>query len=155
MEEYKQGGENYFLWASFFDPHPSYLVPEPWASMYKPEDMDVPEFTPGEFDDKPIHFKLTQVVEPDFSYLKEDGEERPHWVHGAHSHLSSRDTKAKNMAIYYGMVSMMGHYIGKILDKLEELDLLKNTAVIFTTDHGHFGGEHGLIAKAIHHYEES
>lgn len=58
------------------------------------------------------------------------------------------------MATYYGMISMLDHYIGKILDKLEDLDLLKDTAIIFTTDHGHFLGEHGLVAKAIHHYED-
>src|SRR5699024_3079579 len=26
----------FFIWASFQDPHPPYLVPEPWASMYDP-----------------------------------------------------------------------------------------------------------------------
>jgi arylsulfatase A-like enzyme len=26
--------------------------------------------------------------------------------------------------------------------------------VVFTTDHGHFLGQHGLTAKAIHHYED-
>ena len=154
LEEYKQKNEKFFLWASFFDPHPSYLVPEPWASMYNPQDMDIPEFTPGEFDDKPIHFKLTQTHNPDFSYLKEDGETRPSWVHGAHSQLSDKKSRARNMATYYGMISMMDHYIGKILDKLDELGLTKNTVVVFTSDHGHFYGQHGLVAKAIHHYED-
>lgn len=154
LEEYKKNNENFFLWASFFDPHPSYLVPEPWASMYKPEDMVVPEYTPGEFDDKPPHFGLTRQDKPDFSYLKEEGEDRPHWVHGASRQMVSKEKMAKNMATYYGMVSMMDHYIGKILDKLEELDLMKNTVVVFTTDHGHFLGQHGLCAKAIHHYED-
>lgn len=154
LEEYKHKKEHFFLWASFFDPHPSYLVPEPWASMYKPEDMHVPEFVLGEFDDKPVHFKLARTKAPDFSYLKEDEDDRPHWVHGAQSHLSSKEKIAKNMATYYGMISMLDHYIGKILDKLEDLDLLKDTAIIFTTDHGHFLGEHGLVAKAIHHYED-
>ena len=114
----------------------------------------MPEFTPGEFDDKPPHVGLTQQANPDFSYLKEEGEDRAHWVHGAHGHLQSREKKAKNMATYFGMVSMLDHYIGKILDKLEELDLVKNTVIVFTTDHGHFYGQHGLIAKAIHHYED-
>lgn len=153
LEAYKKKNENFFLWASFFDPHPSYLVPEPWASMYKPEDMKVPQFASGEFDDKPRHFKLTQTQNPDFSYLKED-ENKPHLVHGACCHLQSDKVKAQNMAIYYGMISMLDHYIGKILDKLEELDLVKNTTIVFTSDHGHFFGQHGLTQKAIHHYED-
>ena len=58
------------------------------------------------------------------------------------------------MAIYYGMVSFMDHHIGRILDALDRLGLADHTLVVFTTDHGHFLGQHGLIAKAIHHYED-
>ena len=35
---------------------------------------------------------------------------------------------------------MMDKYIGKILDKLEELGLAEDTIIVFTTDHGHFVG---------------
>src|SRR5690554_2322086 len=31
----------FFCWSSFHDPHPPYLVPEPWASMYDPADMPI------------------------------------------------------------------------------------------------------------------
>ena len=54
----------------------------------------------------------------------------------------------------YGMVTMMDTYIGKILDQLEALGLVDDTLVIFTSDHGDFWGQHGLNAKAIHHYED-
>lgn len=49
---------------------------------------------------------------------------------------------------------MMDKYIGKILDKLDELGLSDNTLVVFTTDHGHFFGQHGLQAKGGFHYED-
>lgn len=48
----------------------------------------------------------------------------------------------------------MDKHIGRILDHLDAKDLTKNTLIIFTTDHGHFLGQHGLVAKAIHHYED-
>jgi len=32
-------GKPFFLWASFFDPHPPYILPEPWVSMYDPNAM--------------------------------------------------------------------------------------------------------------------
>lgn len=154
LEAYREKNEPFFLWASFFDPHPSYLVPEPWASMYDAEAMEVPEAVAGEFDDKPPHFALTQQENPDFSWLKEPGDDRPHWVHGASRQKTSREVKAKNMAVYWGMISMLDHFIGKILDKLEALDLMKHTVIVFTSDHGHLYGQHGLTAKAIHHYED-
>jgi uncharacterized sulfatase len=54
----------------------------------------------------------------------------------------------------YGMMTMLDKYIGKILDKLDELGLTEKTLVCFTSDHGDFWGQHGLVAKAIHHYED-
>jgi arylsulfatase A-like enzyme len=58
------------------------------------------------------------------------------------------------VAIYYGMVSMMDKYIGQILDRLDALGLAENTLVVFTTDHGHLFGQHGLVAKGGFHYED-
>ncbi len=151
MEGFKRQGENFLLWASFFDPHPHYMVPEPYASMYDPATVTVPEHVPGEFDDKPPYFALSQMAHPDFSaYQEPEGNA----IHGAGSHLRSRDEKAKNIAAMYGMMTMLDTYIGKILDKLDELGLAEDTLVCFTTDHGDFFGQHGLVAKAIHHYED-
>jgi arylsulfatase A-like enzyme len=152
MEQFHAGGENFFLWASFFDPHPQYMVPEPYASMYDPASVTVPEHVDGEFDDKPPHFGLTQEQKPDWSSYKTD--EGSNALHGGHSHLSSRETKARNIATMYGMMTMLDKYIGVILDKLDELGLTDNTLVVFTSDHGDFWGQHGLTAKAIHHYED-
>ena len=61
---------------------------------------------------------------------------------------------SKNMAVYYGMISFMDEQIGRILDALDRLGLAGNTLVVFSTDHGHFLGQHGLIAKGAFHYED-
>ena len=151
MEEYSRNGLPFFLWASFFDPHPQYMVPEPYASMYDPGAVTVPDYVPGEFDDKPPYFRLSRQEQPDFTAFHEP---EGHYIHGAGSHLSSRGEKARNIATMYGMVTMLDKYIGKILDKLDALGLRENTLVCFTTDHGDFWGQHGLTAKAIHHYED-
>ncbi len=151
MEQYHREHLNFFLWASFLDPHPQYMVPNPYASMYDPKRVTVPEHREGEFDDKPPYFKLSQQQAPDFSSFQEpDGS----GIHGSGSHLRSREDKAKNIATMYGMMTMLDSYIGKILDKLDELTLTESTLVCFTTDHGDFWGQHGLTAKAVHHYED-
>jgi uncharacterized sulfatase len=119
--------------------------------MYNPQDIEVPHLTPGEHNQNPPHFQLTQKARPDFSSWREpDG----NGMHGFHSHLHNREELAKDIAIYYGMISLMDKYIGVILDKLDELGLAGNTLVVFTTDHGHFYGHHGLIAKGAFHYED-
>jgi len=48
LEKYNREKENFFLWASFFDPHPVYLVPRPWDTMYDPEKLTVPSVVEGE-----------------------------------------------------------------------------------------------------------
>jgi uncharacterized sulfatase len=151
LEEYAHNDDNFFLWASFFDPHPAYLVPEPWDAMYDPASLTVPQVTPGEHDYNPPHFQLTQQPQPDFSPWQEpEGK----GMHGFHSHLHDREELAKDIATYYGMISLMDKQIGHILDKLDELGLAGNTLVVFTSDHGHFYGHHGLIAKGPFHYED-
>ena len=150
LKEYKEEGENFFLWASFFDPHPSYHVPEPWDTMYDPESLTIPQVVEGEHDKNPPHFAMTQELNPDFSDYKESG----YFMHGFHRHASKEKDLSKKIAVYYGMVSLMDKYIGKILDRLDELGLADNTLVVFTTDHGHFYGHHGLTSKGAFHYEE-
>ncbi|MDD9267313.1 sulfatase [Paenibacillus sp. GCM10023248] len=151
LEQYKESGEPFFLWSSFFDPHPDYLVPAPWDTMYDPDKLTIPTVTPGEHDQNPPHFGLTQQADPDFSHLREG----QYGIHGYHSHATLPESERKQLvATYYGMISCMDKYIGRILDRLDELGLADNTIVVFTTDHGHFFGQHGLQYKGGFHYED-
>ena len=151
LESYADEGAPFFLWSSFFDPHPPYLVPEPWDRMYDPAKVSIPQVTPGEHKKNPEHFRKTQQKNPDFSEWEEpEGAE----MHGCHSHLQDKKSLAKDIAIYYGMISCMDKYIGTILEKLDMLGLTENTLIVFTSDHGHFFGQHGLIAKGPFHYED-
>jgi arylsulfatase A-like enzyme len=150
LEHASEQEQPFFVWSSFHDPHPPYLVPEPWASMYNPEDMLPGHIAEGEHDANPIHFRKTQENDPDWWKAARRGE----GIHGGHSHLHDEDNLRKDMACYYGMVSFMDQQIGRILDTLDRLGQADNTLVVFTTDHGHFLGQHGLVAKAIHHYED-
>ena len=48
---------------------------------------------------------------------------------------------------YYATTSFVDAQIGRVLDKLEETGLDKNTIVILTSDHGYHLGEHGHWQK--------
>jgi len=141
----------FFIWSSYHDPHPPYCVPEPWASLYDPDEMEPGELTPGELEAMPAPHRMTRDPEADFSPFNADG----FGNHGYHPHTGvSRRHLQEAMAIYYGMISFMDHWIGKTLDRLETLDLLEKTLIVFTSDHGHFLGQHGLVAKGPFHYED-
>jgi len=152
LSRQKDKEQPFFLWSSFFDPHPSYLVPEPWDTMYDPESLTLPEGRPGEHDTNAPFLRFTQDAHP--SRERYGIEEPTHWIHGLQSHLQDRQALARDMAVYYGMVSCMDKYIGKILDHLDALGMADNTLVAFTSDHGHYYGHHNLIAKGPFHYED-
>ena len=151
LDGYAKSGQPFFMWTSFFDPHPPYLVPPPWDTMYDPRTIRVPHVAPGEHDRNPPHFRLTQEVEPNIrAYDEEDGAV----VHGLHSHLHDPAKLAKDIAVYYGMTSFVDQAVGDILAQLDRNGMAENTLVVFTSDHGHLMGQHGLIAKGPFHYED-
>ncbi|MEM1211137.1 MAG: sulfatase-like hydrolase/transferase [Planctomycetota bacterium] len=60
-----------------------------------------------------------------------------------------RDPEAmkREIAGYYAMVEHLDHGIGRVLDQLDTTGLAEDTLVIYTADHGHAVGQHGLLAK--------
>jgi hypothetical protein len=57
------------------------------------------------------------------------------------------------IANYYGMISLIDHNAGRIILALENLELLENTLIVYSTDHGDWLGDHGLILKGPMAYE--
>ena len=50
-------------------------------------------------------------------------------------------------ALYAASLTMMDRWLGHLLTTVENLGLLADTAIFFTTDHGFYLGEHGWIGK--------
>lgn len=120
----------FVLTASFHCPHVPITPSEPYASMYKPKDM-VPYFS---ISDK----RSNSPYQPNMD-------------------LAPYNDKAKvqyMMANYYAFVTEIDDWVGKILNKLDELNLTQNTLVIFVSDHGEMLGAHGMRGKFCF-YEES
>lgn len=57
------------------------------------------------------------------------------------------------VAGYYGMISMLDHHIGRVLDALESYGHAEDTVVVFAVDHGEFLGDHQMLFKGPLHYE--
>ncbi|KAL3438431.1 alkaline-phosphatase-like protein [Aspergillus tetrazonus] len=50
-------------------------------------------------------------------------------------------------ATYYGMITRLDDQFGRVLAKIDDLGLWKDTVAMFFTDHGEYLGDHGLIEK--------
>jgi arylsulfatase A-like enzyme len=60
-------------------------------------------------------------------------------------------TAHRHLPGYYGMVKRLDESYGRILDALKSLDLLENTIVVFTSDHGnHFKTRNGEYKRSCH-----
>jgi arylsulfatase A-like enzyme len=57
------------------------------------------------------------------------------------------------LAHYYGMVSVLDHQVARLLDYLRARDLLDNTIVVYTADHGDYAGEHAMWGKSATLYD--
>ena len=50
---------------------------------------------------------------------------------------------------YFAEATMVDHWFGVLLDKVEELGLAEDTAIMFYTDHGYLFGEHDITGKSL------
>ena len=151
IERQHAAGKPWFCWSSYHDPHPPYCCPEPWASMYDPADMDFLLGDAEPFDAMPPPHRMTRDAAPDFRAFDVDG----HGVHGYASHAgATRDDLRGAAAVYCGMISFMDDRLGTTLDRLDALGIAGDTIVAFTSDHGHFLGQHGLLGKGPFLYDD-
>jgi len=57
----------------------------------------------------------------------------------------------KAHASYCGEITMVDTWLGYLLRRIENMGLMENTAIIFTSDHGFYFGEHGgLFGKMVY-----
>jgi arylsulfatase A-like enzyme len=51
------------------------------------------------------------------------------------------------IASYYGQITFLDQQVGRIVDALERAGRLDSTIIVFTSDHGDFMAEHGVLGK--------
>jgi arylsulfatase A-like enzyme len=63
----------------------------------------------------------------------------------------TRERLEKAHATYCGEITMVDTWLGYLLRRVENMGLMENTAIIFTSDHGFYFGEHdGLFGKMVY-----
>ncbi len=57
------------------------------------------------------------------------------------------------IANYYGMIALIDHQVGRIRLAIRDMGLEGNTLLVYSTDHGDWLGDHGLLLKGPMAYE--
>lgn len=70
-------------------------------------------------------------------------------IHGEDVTASPNDEAGwrEQLAQYYASVELIDEQVGRVLDVLEGIGELDNTVIVYTSDHGHMNGQHGLLTK--------
>ena len=134
IRERAKNEQPFMVRMDMLEPHFPCLPPEPYASMYAPEDIPPWENFADDLHDKPASHQRK---------LEE-------W------NLKDKDWAwwAPVVAKYYGVVSQIDACVGAVIDAIEHAGIAENTIFVFCTDHGDAMGSHGHFEKAGTMYDE-
>lgn len=141
MAETENGADKpWFAHLSFIRPHPPYVAPEPYASMYSPDQVEgfLGEKTPE--DQAAVHPFLAYALKAlDKSSL----------IYGASGPVTDWEeaTKKQITATYWGMVSEVDAQFGRLIEGLKAVGIYDSTLIVLTSDHADMMGDHQLFSK--------
>lgn len=141
LDQAADAHQPFMLHCSFPDPHHPFTPPGRYWNMYDPAQISVPPSLAH-------NGKRTPAVEA-LHRERRDGTAN---VNSTTPFAVTEREAREAIALTYGMIAMIDDAIGNILSRLAKLGLSENTVIIFTSDHGDFMGDHGLMLKAALHY---
>ena len=119
----------FFLTVSFSQPHSPFVAGREHWERYENDEIDLPEVPPLSVDEMDAHSRRLH-----------------HMFHIDEYTVTEQDVRNARRA-YYGMISYIDDKVGELMAALRETDLLEDTLVVFTSDHGEMLGERGLWYK--------
>lgn len=135
LDRFKENQQPFFLAVGFRKPHLPFVAPKKYWDLY--DQKDIPE-RPSKIhpEGAPEYATRTWHELEGYTDIPEDLNAIPlekirELRHG-----------------YYACISYIDALIGRLLDKLEALDLARNTIICLWSDHGYHLGEQGLWTKA-------
>lgn len=108
----------FFVWCGFCGPHGPIDPPRLYDTLYP----------------------IDEVILPPNYQVDENGDPRPT--------TSEEDQIARRFCAYYwGLVALIDDMVGRIVAALKKQDLLENTLIVFTSDHGEMLWDFGRLGK--------
>jgi len=119
----RRSAQPFFMAVGFYRPHIPYIAPKRYFDMY-PE-VELPANYDEEWLTKPVLARTSST-----------------WNGGA-----SDEDCLNAVRAYYASVTFVDAQIGKLIDILEEMNLMDSTIIVFWSDHGYMLGDHGMWQK--------
>ena len=100
IDKAKEEDKPFFIWANFWGPHSPSIVPEPYYSMYNPEDIPEHPSYCDDLLDKPYGYYLSEKM----------------WGLGDYGWKGFQEIAAR----YYGHCTMIDDMVGLIVDSIDD-----------------------------------
>jgi arylsulfatase A-like enzyme len=127
LEELKD--KRFFLALGFYKPHLPFVAPKKYWDMYEGKEIKL-----AKHDKK----GKTQYWHGSGEFYKYDGDK---------TKPLSKEEQRNHRRAYYACVTYVDAQLGKVMNKLKELGLDKNTIVVLWSDHGWHLGDHQIWGK--------
>ena len=133
LEEAKAGSKPFFISVGFNKPHAPFCAPKKYWELYEN-----------------INFKIANRNRPEGSpdLAFHNWEEIRGYRDIPKTGPMPAEKEQELWHGYYACISYVDALVGKVMDKLEELDLAKNTIVVLWGDHGYHLGEQDTWGKS-------
>jgi arylsulfatase A-like enzyme len=116
----------FFLFIHFMEPHVPYGIPDTYYSTFLPSGVSADQARAVNQDPEPYICDKIQMTDRDFQILN---------------------------ALYDNDIRYLDDQIGALVDSLRKQNLLDNTLLIFTADHGEHFGDHHLMSHELSVYD--
>lgn len=124
----RSSGKPWVLYVSYISAHPPFTVPQRYWDLYPEGDMPLPPaFRPG---NRPEHPAVEHLRTMDGMRV-----------------MTDEAALRRIAAGYFGLITYLDEQIGAVLNAAEELGLLGNTRIAYTSDHGELFGAQGIFGK--------
>ena len=136
--DHYSGEKPFFLWVAFAGPHDPYNPPQEVVNII--ENLDVPASIPATAE--------SEVFRPGFVLSHKNGSAQVDFTEFPEA------AKTKIRRHYIGLIRIIDEQVGKILRVLKQQKYMRDTIIVFSSDHGDFLGDFNMVGKALF-YEPS
>jgi arylsulfatase A-like enzyme len=130
-----RGEAPWVLHLSYVKPHWPYVAPAPYHALFRGADVG------------PV------VHGPQDGTAAEHPVVRAYRDHDECRSFAREDVARHVRPAYMGLVAQVDAHVGRLLDALERQGRLRDTLIVFTSDHGEFLGDRGLGEKELFYDE--
>ena len=126
------GDTPWLLHLSYIKPHWPYIAPRPYHDIYTRDHIVPAVKHEGERSDPHPVYKAFMEMEIGQSFAREE-------------------TREAVIPAYMGLIQQIDDHVGRVLEWLETSGRMKDTMIVFASDHGDYLGDHWMGEKELFH----